>query len=103
MTGMADVLAEHSQSQRNNRCACGWRGDVSKPVTDPNNIYVQHLEHVAEMLSAAGFGDLREAQAQALQNAADAAEYHLDIVGNPIETEPSSWLRSRAAVLRGQG
>lgn len=55
-TTMLDVLTEHVQSVRNERCSCGWRGDISKSVIDPHNIYQQHREHVVRMLEAAGFG-----------------------------------------------
>jgi len=49
------ILWGHTQSARNQRCTCGWRGDASKSVIDPNNIYVQHRRHQAEMIVAAGF------------------------------------------------
>lgn len=49
------VLDQHIQIERNRRCICGWRGDVSKSVIDPNNIYQQHRNHVAEAIVNAGF------------------------------------------------
>jgi hypothetical protein len=59
MSDVEDIVAilwDHTQSARNQRCTCGWRGDVSKGVLDPNSIYMQHRRHQAEMIVAAGFG-----------------------------------------------
>lgn len=94
MTGMADVLAAHRLNSvrgfiagEEYRCICGRRtGD--------------HEAHQAAMLSAAGFGDLREAQAQALEDAADGWWQRGDVRDR---FGPWEWLRARAAVLRGQG
>jgi len=55
VAAMVAIMNEHQQSARNQRCSCGWRGDVSKSVIDPNNIYQQHRKHLAQMLIAAGF------------------------------------------------
>lgn len=107
MTDMADVISEKLAKIGRDGFTSHWldmsRGELSG--------------RLAEELTAAGFGDLREAQAQALQDAADAA---LDRVhgldGNLIReaenrgfmqrhnvTSAARWLRTRAAVLRGQG
>lgn len=112
MKTMADVLDEHVQSVRNQRCSCGWRGDVSKSIIDPQNIHWQHRRHVAEALSAAGFGlvadekrrlelaallayeaveesALREARARALLDAAEA----LDLQPPKVKAQYVSTLR----------
>lgn len=49
-TGLIRTLTAHVQIQRNDRCSCGWRGDVSKGILDPNNIHAQHRAHIADMI-----------------------------------------------------
>lgn len=61
MTAIAQVLLEHVQSVRNQRCACDWRPDTSKSILEPDNVYAQHRAHVAQALTAAGFGNQRDA------------------------------------------
>jgi hypothetical protein len=62
MSDMADVLREHIQSPRNQRCSCGnWRPDFKKVDLD----YIQHCEHVAAAILAAGFGPVQAARAEA--------------------------------------
>jgi hypothetical protein len=91
---MAEVLAEHyidiTQTSPDNigRCVCGY-------TADPMN--VSWDEHLAETLSAAGFGLVADAKAEALEEAADEAETLGIVVINP------SSLRARAATVRGEG
>ena len=67
--GMADVIAAHQprylmpgDGEDSMECECGaWRGDV---VED-------HAAHVAEELAKAGYGNVQEAKATALNLAAD--------------------------------
>jgi hypothetical protein len=50
MKEIIDVLNEHVQSVRNERCSCGeWRPDWKRSMLPSR----QHREHVAEMLAAA--------------------------------------------------
>lgn len=50
------ALDEHTQSVRNERCACGWRPDYSKDrLQDPAS--AQHREHITEVI----FGKVTEA------------------------------------------
>jgi hypothetical protein len=68
MKTMAEVLAEHQYDRERAVCTCsdlvqvGLRCDAQT-----------HPEHVAEVLTAAGFGPVQEAKAQAWNEAADHA------------------------------
>lgn len=65
MTGMADVLAEHNRRSgirgMSICCDCGW----SESIIGMRSSKGAFSDHQAAALSAAGFGDLREAQTQA--------------------------------------
>jgi hypothetical protein len=53
---IVEVLEQHIQIERNKRCVCGWRPDYSKAKErELFPEYRQHREHVAEMLSEAGY------------------------------------------------
>jgi hypothetical protein len=105
MAEIVDVLAEHVQSVRNQRCACGWRGDVSKSVIDPDNIYAQHRAHVAEALAVV----VQEKQAEALEEEARGLGW-LGAQGNLVEpdtamagvSECRRMMRATAARLRAR-
>ena len=98
MKTMAEVLAEHQDwtYQKNlgyyrseYLCHCGstfWSGDHEE---DPN--FNQAVAaHQAEALAAAGYGPVREAQAEALRDAANELEWH---------PGTQAWLRARANVV----
>jgi len=55
-------------------------------------------EHVADALSAAGFGPVREAQARALRDAADGWQAYIRAMDWGT-TAPIAWLRARAATI----
>jgi hypothetical protein len=104
MSGMAEVLEAHVQSARNQRCSCGeWRPDYSAPRgREIFPEYRQHREHVVAMLTASGFGDVREAKAQALEEAADAWQVRMNTIGRG-SVEAKIFLQVRAAAVRGEG
>jgi hypothetical protein len=55
---IVEVLEQHIQIERNKRCVCGWRPDYSdRRERELFPEYRQHREHVAAMLTAAGFVD----------------------------------------------
>jgi hypothetical protein len=82
---MAEVLGEHQKKtgirDLAEHCTCGWAG------REKYSGYL--LTHQEAMLTAAGFGPVKAAQAEALRDAADdfGATYH----GN--------WLRARADAI----
>jgi hypothetical protein len=53
------------------------------------------------MLTAAGFGDVAEAKAQALEEAADAWQVRMDTIGRG-SVEAKGWLQGRASAVRGE-
>lgn len=81
---MAEVLVEH-QRHNASSCLCGWA-----------KLGHSHPEHQAAALTAAGFGDVKDAAAKALEDAADDA----DALG--IEAIRPASLRARAAAVRGE-
>ncbi|AHB31659.1 hypothetical protein ArV2_gp48 [Arthrobacter phage vB_ArS-ArV2] len=66
---MAEVLAEHQQKvgvrDMRSHCWCGWAGEPTG---------IAFIAHQAAALSAAGFGLVTDAKAEALEDAADALE-----------------------------
>lgn len=127
MSAMAEVLAAHQwydATTDNEDPATGctgcpdWFG--SEDALDDG----AYAAHQAEMLTAAGFGPVKEAGAVALEEAADemdaviacgdVAEVAAPVegsVGRPeaisnrdsLYEEPSYWLRAHAAAVRGEG
>jgi hypothetical protein len=113
MSGMAEVLAHHQYTgvtvtdQVRVTCLCGWAEEA-----DDDGMHADHME---EVLIAAGFGDVREAKAQALEDAADElarlpyvspfgegrAEYERVLAVRRGDAD--KWLRARAAAVRGEG
>lgn len=86
---MAEVLAEHIYKPSEAVCSCSDFVQVGLNC-DPQT----HPQHVAEVLSAAGFGLVADAKAEALEEAADiAATKHGSITG----PELASWLRAFSA------
>ena len=95
---MTEVLAEHiPHTESLAHCSCGnyhaWTS-------------TSHAEHVADMLAAAGFGDVREQQARLDKVEAVASRWDR-VAGaremdNLIEHDPEIWLenRTRAMTLR---
>jgi hypothetical protein len=59
MSGMAEVLTAH-QRQNSSSCLCGW-SELGK----------SHPEHQAGVLSAAGFGPVKEARAGTQEHGED--------------------------------
>ena len=54
---VAAVLNHHIQIERNQRCICGWRPDLSKGDTASGwSTSQQHRDHLGEMIVEAGFG-----------------------------------------------
>ena len=112
MSDMADVLRKHIEftfddESRLFRCECGlWMADEDR------------ADHLAAALSAAGFGPVQEARAEALEEAAawlDNAEQVQNIAfDGPSDIgslsakydaaleEPAEWLRARALAERGR-
>jgi hypothetical protein len=95
MSGMVEVLEEHDDDSVQDGywfCDCGHEygvfGGFGKAKAD----------HVAAMLTAAGFGDAAEAKAQALEEAAGVIEGGAGKVPGVI----ARWLRARAAAVRGE-
>ncbi|MDQ1053190.1 hypothetical protein QE394_001118 [Arthrobacter sp. SORGH_AS 212] len=80
MKTIAEVLIEH-QRQSSSACLCGW-----------SELGRSHPGHQAAALSAAGFGPVQEAKAQALRDAADNV---VEIDGRP-DYAARDWLRARA-------
>jgi hypothetical protein len=112
MSTMAEVLAEHiPHTESLAHCLCG-NYDAWTPTS--------HAEHVAAILTVAGFGDVREAGARALEEAASDFEDNMGVGEfdewarrdgarwNHIEESWEhqgpymDWLRARAASLRGE-
>ncbi len=106
MSDMADVLRGHwSASTRTDRKPfvdkCDGCGAVIRSWGDETPTFGVDLlaTHQAAALSAAGFGPVREARAEALEDAADAAE---DPSPEDMETyfidqaDVGRWLRARA-------
>jgi hypothetical protein len=103
MSGMAEVLAAHQwydATTDNEDPATGctgcpeWFG--SEDALDDGSF----ANHQADMLTAAGFGDVREAGAQALEEAAAEVDEGVPAYG---QEEYADWLRARAAAVRGDG
>lgn len=97
---MAEVLIEH-QRHNASSCLCGWA-----------KLGRSHPEHQADALTAAGFGDVRESAAGALESAgedldlpgSDATGYYAyeqESGYREAERHAESWLRARAAAVRG--
>jgi hypothetical protein len=94
---MAEVLAAH-QRQNSSSCLCGW-AELGR----------SHPAHQAAALTAAGFGDVREAKAQALREAAlslmDVQEHESRLPGIRFAVGYLSGARrdpsARAAAVRG--
>lgn len=94
MSRLEEVLAKHQfvyhsfngvEQRTYLKCSCG-----AMPLSGDFPI------HLAEYLTAAGVGDVREAKAQALEEAADGLGIDSDVSGTTIR----SWLRARAFVIR---
>lgn len=99
MSGMADVLAAH----RN--LGLAFRNAESGALYDCScrRRFNDFSEHLADALSAAGFGPVKEAGAEALEEAAYAiTKPQPDYDGTPARF-PSNWLKARAAAVRGEG
>jgi|GEM_PF-1576087 len=102
MSGMAEVLAAHWSRSTHadsepavDKCdGCG--AVIYTCGNDPTPGGIEPLAaHQAAMLSAAGFGDVAEAKAQALEEAADDYRHY--------ETPNARlYLRARAAAVRGE-
>jgi putative IMPACT (imprinted ancient) family translation regulator len=97
MSGMAEVLAVHGWQGTPTACYCGWK--IVEGFYRGGTVEA-HAAHQASALTAAGFGDVREAKAQALEDAAD----WLEAVERPTRTA-SERLRAYAtqAAVRGEG
>ena len=111
---MADVLAAHLYDLRTHSCAC-----MEKRRNPPHLGFKKHAAHQAAMLTAAGFGLVREAQAVALEEAADDFEGNIGVgefdelasrdgmrwtrIHDAWEYQGPymDWLRARAVTVRG--
>ena len=110
MSDMADVLMDHhSKSYNMDRkitfCldpTCCWEAEAEN-FAEAAEAFARHQR---DMLSAAGFGPVQAARAEALDDAADAADdpsredmdtYFLD------QSDVGRWLRARAVAERGEG
>ena len=131
MSGVAEVLAGHTSAgylpdydgQGNNGI---WCNQCEYGEDNPTECEDEWLaKHQADMLAAAGFGDVRAAGAEALEAAADEADGIIaagDIAecAAPVEGEcgryeavaardslyeegPGDYLRARAEAVRGEG
>lgn len=116
MSGMAEVLADHfpncdldPDSHGDVRVSALWCNahhctfDVSRSKAGSyGGMFAVFATHQAEALADAGFGDVAEAKAQALEEAAQTIDNYAkdgaDGDASPYET--SAWLRARAAELR---
>jgi hypothetical protein len=91
---MAEEISLHSQIGRDEKgqyCAgCNHRYGYAAE----RGLNLQACEHVATQLTAAGFGLVADAKAEALEEAAASIDS-----GGRI----SQWLRARAAAVRGEG
>lgn len=118
MSGMAEVLASHSNLQWSFEyggfvCVeCGWQETYARPHAKDAEACARS-SHLASVLTAAGFGDVREAKAQALEEAADTVrnkDHRRDL--HPEDRHAVGWshalnevenkLRQRAAAVRGE-
>jgi hypothetical protein len=122
MSGMAEVLAAHWSASTHTDSKpfvdkCDGCGAVVRSWGDEAEAYVgEYLAaHQSAMLSAAGFGPVKEAGAVALEEAAaelarlpyvkpnypDRTEYERILAVRRGNTD--AWLRARAAAVRGEG
>lgn len=110
MSGMAEVLAAHQpttgmQVASGVTCRCGyWNGEERAGIDRPAGLQGL-IWHQSQMLTAAGFGPVREAKAVALVEAADelARSTVSDPLGKATFENYAEWLRARAAAVRGEG
>lgn len=95
MNGMVEVLTAHLYDLRTHSCAC-----MEKRKNPPHLGFKKHAAHQAAALSAAGFGPVREAKAEALEEAAASTPIQWDFGDGVSGVQIRPWLRSRAAELR---
>lgn len=95
MSDMADVLAEHEDCAFSASgilvCVCGVALEPQEVLEDLSNL----AAHQAAMLTAAGFGPVREAQAEAWEEGVQAG--HDGMIGK-FHKNP---YRARAVTVRG--
>lgn len=93
---MAEVLAEHTYDRLHAVCSCSDLVQVGLKCDRQT-----HPEHVAEVLSAAGYGLVAEAKREALEDllAAESLERARKI----IEDELIDWRDSGLFMLRNNG
>ena len=116
---MADIIAAHWVYDRGTfkegetywNCRCG---ELQYVKTGPTGIDADHAAHVAEELAKAGYGNVQEAKAKALTEAADElarlpyaapgapgrAEYERGLAVRRGESD--RWLRARATILTAE-
>jgi hypothetical protein len=103
--GMAEVLADHYPNYQ-------WHRDLSENLWTCTSLdcsfasrgFEQAIAHQAAGLTTAGFGDVREAKAVALEEAADKVLGPSDVL---LDGATCRWiameLKERAAAVRGEG
>jgi len=92
---MAEVLAEHLPIYKFSHTLGESAWACSTPRCEVEGEFSAVIDHQAAALSAAGFGPVQEARAEALREAAEAAEGMHDPVA-PDCKEWADWLRARA-------
>lgn len=101
MSGMAEVLAAHTGPTTLGsiyRCQCGHEYEpVRREHGQTDRMKPLHAGHVTEVLTAAGFGPVKEAGAVALEEAVDDPTLRLSGHSGISITR----LRARAAAVRG--
>ncbi len=101
MSTIADVLAAHMFHNIEYEGIGGaWSIECNCDETVRGGSHIEaeaaFVSHQAQILAAAGIGDVREAKAQALEEAANGLGSDSDVSGTTIR----SWLRARAFVIR---
>lgn len=72
MSAVTDVLTKHQYRASDRSCTCDENWYDTRPSRDQD--LVEHFLHVENELSRAGFGNITEAKALALEEAAEAID-----------------------------
>lgn len=113
MSVLTDVLAAHRYRPEDRSCSCDENWYDLRP--DPAGDLVEHFLHVEKQLLDAGVGEVAEAQARALEEAAleltrlpyvkpgaeGRSSYESVLAVRRGNTD--AWLKTRAADIRNRG